>query len=193
MIIKKFKHFESVDFNDFPSLDEVKEYFYDFTDELYTSIDDYDFGYIFFNTGDTIISIDILNTKKTNSLLEYSANFIRLNREYEKEILKKRIELIESGKEPSYEYIFIHFDKHLFHIDKLPILIDCLKTLYSHTGFRPIHSLWTEDYVIDDTEEVETLYGFEGTFVRVSDIEYEKLCNIFRQGHETPTLTKLFI
>lgn len=69
-------------------------------------------------------------------------------------------------------------------------MIDCLKTFYSHTGFRLVKSLWTEDYHEDDN--TVTLYGFEGTFVRVSDDEYKKMCQIFQQGNFTPTLTKLF-
>lgn len=199
MIIKKFKQFESIEPNDFPTFDEVKEYFYDFTDEILTSIDDYNFGYVYIKDPDPWGKakihgmINILDTVISNTRLEYNAETINLNRENHKRIHKNRIKFIESGEAPGYEYIFIHFDKSLFHIDKLPILIDCLKTLYSHTGFRPIQSLWTEDYVNDDTGEVETLYGFEGTFVRVSDAEYEKFCNIFKQGSKTPTLTKLFM
>ena len=48
MRIKTFKLFESSSENSFPDLDEIKSYFYDFTDEMNTFIDDYEFGYIFF-------------------------------------------------------------------------------------------------------------------------------------------------
>ena len=200
MKIKTFKLFESSSEDYFPSLEEVKNYFYDFTDEMNTFInDDYEFGYIFFRNRDNVFGIkdyyesdyiDILNTELSNTRLDYTSDFIKLNRDGKK-THKNLIKLIESGKEPGYEYIFIDFDVFLFQKDKLSILTECIKTIYSHTGFRPIKSLWTEDH-IDDTGEVETLYGFEGTFVRVSDEEYKKLCDIFIQGDFTPIITKLF-
>lgn len=195
MIIKNFKLFESENFQErFPSIDEVKSYFYDFTDELETFIDDYDFGYIYFqdseyNRWDGMV--DILNTGMSNYQLEYGAEFIRLNREYDERVNKNRIKLIESGEATGYDFLFIHFDQNLFDKKKIGVLEDCLKTLYSQTGFRPVKSLWTEDYV-DLSGEVVTKYGFEGTFVRVSDDEYVKLCQIFTQGSLTPILTKLF-
>jgi hypothetical protein len=199
MKIKTFKLFESSSENSFPDLDEIKSYFYDFTDEMNTLIDDYEFGYIFFRNRDNVYGIkdykesdyiDILNTELSNTRLDYTSDFIKLNRDGKK-THKNLIKLIESGEEPGYEYIFIHFDGSLFQKDKLSILTECIETIYSHTGFRPVKSLWTEDY-IDDTGEVETLYGFEGTFVRVKDEEYKKLCDIFVQGNFTPIITKLF-
>jgi hypothetical protein len=200
-MIKKFRQFESLSNEDFPSLEEIRDYFYDFTDEVFTSIDDYEFGYIFFknrNRENNIENnIDILKTDISNHILEYERNLLKLNNDYYnfkyRHLInnKNLLELIKSGDEPAYEYLYIHFDKCLFEKDKLSILIDCLRTLYSHTDFRPIKSLWTEDYVSADNS-VETFYGFEGTFVRVSDSEYEKLCNIFKQGEKTPILTKIF-
>jgi len=198
MIIKTFKLFESSSENSFPDLDEIKSYFYDFTDEIDTFIDDYEFGYIYFHNRNRITIqdskvlasdfIDILNTPLKNTLLEYSANLIRLDNY---PLHSNRIKLIESGEAKAYEYIFIHFDRYLFERDKLPILIECLETMYSHTGFRPVKSLWTEDY-IDNFGKLSTNYGFEGTFVRVKDEEYKKLCDIFKQGNFTPIITKLF-
>ena len=199
MKIKTFKLFESSSENSFPDLDEIRSYFYDFTDEINTFIDDYEFGYIFFRNRDNVFGIkdykesdyiDILNTELSNTRLDYTSDFIKLNRDGEK-THKNLIKLIESGEEAGYENIFIHFDGYLFQKDKLSILTECIETIYSHTGFRPVKSLWTEDY-IDDAGEVETLYGFEGTFVRVSDEEYKKLCDIFVQGNFTPIITKLF-
>jgi len=197
MIVKKFQLFESNNLDKFPSLEEVKSYFYDFTDELDTFIDDYDYGYLYFMDhghavpGNWNSMVDILDTVISNTRLEYNAEFIRLNREYDGRVNKNRIKLIESGEAPGYDFLFIHFEDYLFKKDKLPILIDCLKTFYSQTGFRLIKSLWTEDYV-DSQGEVVTHYGFEGTFVRVSDDEYKKMCQIFQQGNFTTTLTKLF-
>jgi hypothetical protein len=195
MRIKTFKLFESSSENSFPDLDEIKSYFYDFTDEMNTFIDDYEFGYIFFKNkyksdyreNDCI---DILKTDLSNTRLDYDSELIKLNLKG-REIHQNLLKLIESGEESAYEYIFIHFDVSLFQKDKLSILTECIKTIYSHTGFRPIKSLWTEDH-IDDAGEVETLYGFEGTFVRVKDEEYKKLCDIFVQGDFTPIITKLF-
>ncbi len=190
MIVKKFQLFESNNLDKFPSLEEVKSYFYDFTDELDTFIDDYDYGYLYFNDLDDKWNsmVDILDTVISNTRLEYGAEFIRLNHE---RVNKNKIKLIESGEAPGYDFLFIYFEDYLFKKDKLPILIDCLKTFYSQTGFRLIKSLWTEDYV-DSQGEVVTHYGFEGTFVRVSDDEYKKMCQIFQQGNFTTTLTKLF-
>jgi hypothetical protein len=197
MIIKEFQLFESNNLDKFPSIEEVKSYFYDFTDELNTFIDDYDYGYLYFMDsghgvpGEWNGMVDILDTVISNTRLEYNAEFIRLNREYDERVNKNRIKFIESGEVPGYDFLFIHFENYLFKKDKLPILIDCLKTFYSQTGLRLIKSLWTEDYV-DSHGEVVTHYGFEGTFLRVSDDEYKKMCQIFQQGNLTPTLTKLF-
>lgn len=201
-MIKNFKQFESIKHSgDFPSLEEVKSYFYDFTDELETFIDDYDYGYLYFNDS---IYVDhdlmakwnnmanILDTEMSNDRLEYGAEFIRLNREYDKRVNSNRIKFIESDEASGYDFLLIHFEDYLFKKDKLPILIDCLKTFYSQTGFRVIKSLWTEDYVDENTGDVVDFYGFEGTFVRVSDDEYKKMCQIFQQGNFTTTLTKLF-
>jgi len=195
MRIKTFKLFESSSEDSFPSLEEAKDYFYDFTDEVNTFIDDYEFGYIFFKNkyksdyreNDCI---DILKTDLSNTRLDYDSELIKLNLKG-REIHQNLLKLIESGEESAYEYIFIHFDVSLFQKDKLPILTECLETMYSHTGFRPVKSLWTEDY-IDNSGELVTNYGFEGTFVRVSDEEYKKLCDIFTQGDFTPIITKLF-
>ena len=195
MRIKTFKLFESSSEDSFPSLEEVKDYFYDFTDEVNTFIDDYEFGYIFFKNkyksdyreNDCI---DILKTDLSNTRLDYDSELIKLNLKG-REIHQNLLKLIESGEESAYEYIFIHFDVSLFRKDRLPILTECLESFHSHTGFRPVKSLWTEDY-IDNSGELVTKYGFEGTFVRVSDEEYKKLCDIFTQGDFTPIITKLF-
>jgi len=190
MIIKSFRLFESKSEKNFPDLEEIKSYFYDFTDETSSFIDDYEFGYIVFD--DRFRVYDVLNSELRPHQLEYYSNLINLNSGRSDRIYKNRIKWIESGEMPGYEYIFIHFDPHLFSQDKLPVLVDCLEAIYSHTGFRPVSSLWTEDYVSDVSGEVVTEYGFEGTFVRVTDEEYNKFCDIFKRGEMTPTITKLF-
>ena len=194
MIIKKFQLFESNNLDKFPSLEEVKSYFYDFTDELNTFIDDYDYGYLYFNDPDGRWNnmANILDTGMSNARLEYGAEFIRLNREYDERVNRNRIKFIESGEASGYEYIYIHFDEYLFKKDKLDILLNSIRTLYSHTEFRPIYSLWTEDYIDEETGNWVNFYGFEGRFVRVNDEVYEKLCQIFQQGSMTSLLTKPF-
>ena len=116
MIIKNFKHFESVDFNDFPSFDEVKEYFYDFTDDLSTFIDDYEFGYMYFIDPDPWGQarihgmVNILDTGISNTRLEYNAETINLNRDDHKRIHKNRIKFIESENHQvmiTYSYTLI--------------------------------------------------------------------------------------
>ena len=68
MIIKEFQLFESNNLDKFPSIEEVKSYFYDFTDELNTFIDDYDYGYLYFMDhghavpGNWNSMVDILDT-----------------------------------------------------------------------------------------------------------------------------------
>lgn len=199
MIIKSFKLFESNSENNFPDLEEIKSYLYDFTDESDTFVDGYEFGYAIFD-GKTEF-IDILKSDLSDWRLDYICDLIRLNDRWgtksmitksSNQFYEKAINLIESGKAPRYEYIYIHLDKSLFDVDKLETLVECLETIYSHTGFRPVSSLWSEDYVSDISGEVETKYGFEGTFVRVSDQEYNKFCNIFKRGDKTPLITKLF-
>lgn len=116
MIIKNFKHFESVDFNDFPSFDEVKEYFYDFTDDLSTFIDNYEFGYMYFKDPDPWGQarihgmVNILDTGISNTRLEYNAETINLNRDDHKRIHKNRIKFIESENHQvmiTYSYTLI--------------------------------------------------------------------------------------
>jgi len=153
MRILNFKLFEQKKLEDnFPSLEEVRSYFYDFTDEI----------------GNVIVNREVSDNKK--NILKY----------------------ILSGDIPSYEYMSISFNS-LFDEDKLDILIDCLKVLYSETEFRPFGCLWTEDYPSDNGNDVITKLGFAGTFFRGSDEEYLKFCKIFDQGSRTKDLVKYFI
>jgi hypothetical protein len=196
--VKSFKTFESKYqiSTEFPDFEVVKGCFYEFTDEIGTSIQDYDLGYIFFPSPAnhrifSNLNIDILNTDLSNGQLDYRSEQIQFNHAGRK-THQNRLKLIESGEEPGYPFYYIQLENHLFEKNKLPILIDCLKTMYLQTGFRLIKSLWTEDYVDDVSGEVVQFYGFEGTFVKVSDPEYKKLCQIFQQGGSSPLLTKLF-
>jgi hypothetical protein len=201
MRILNFKLFEQKKLQDnFPSLEEVKSYFYDFTDEI-GNIIRFDVGYVYFESErySRIMNIkerpvddfiDISNTTLTNNQLSMSSDFVIVNREVsdnKKNILK----YILSDDIPSYEYMSISFNS-LFDEDKLDILIDCLKVLYSETEFRPFGCLWTEDYPSDDGGVITKL-GFAGTFFRGSDEEYLKFCKIFDNGSRTKDLVKYFI
>jgi len=202
MRILNFKLFEQKKLQDnFPSLEEVKSYFYDFTDEI-GNIIRFDVGYVYFESErySRIMNIkerpvddfiDISNTTLTNNQLSMSSDFVIVNREVsdnKKNILK----YILSDDIPSYEYMSISFNS-LFDEDKLDILIDCLKVLYSETEFRPFGCLWTEDYPSADGDGVITKLGFAGTFFRGSDEEYLKFCKIFDNGSRTKDLVKYFI
>jgi len=202
MRILNFKLFEQKKLEDnFPSLEEVRSYFYDFTDEI-GNISRFDVGYVYFEserysrlmqTNERPVDdfIDISNTTLTNNQLGIINDFVIVNREVsdnKKNILK----YILSGDIPSYEYMSISFNS-LFDEDKLDILIDCLKVLYSETEFRPFGCLWTEDYPSDNGNDVITKLGFAGTFFRGSDEEYLKFCKIFDQGSRTKDLVKYFI
>ena len=202
MRILDFKLFEQKKLQDnFPSLEEVRSYFYDFTDEI-GNISRFDVGYVYFEserysrmmqTKERPVDdfIDISNTTLTNNQLSIINDFVIVNREVsdnKKNILK----YILSGDIPSYEYMSISFNS-LFDEDKLDILIDCLKVLYSETEFRPFGCLWTEDYPSDNGNDVITKLGFAGTFFRGSDEEYLKFCKIFDQGSRTKDLVKYFI
>jgi hypothetical protein len=202
MRILNFKLFEQKKLEDnFPSLEEVKSYFYDFTDEI-GNIIRFDVGYVYFEserysrimqTKERPVDdfIDISNTTLTNNQLSILNDFVIINREVsdnKKNILK----YILSDDIPSYEYMSISFNS-LFDEDKLDILIDCLKVLYSETEFRPFGCLWTEDYPSADGQGVITKLGFAGTFFRGSDEEYLKFCKIFDNGSRTKDLVKYFI
>jgi hypothetical protein len=202
MRILNFKLFEKKKLQDnFPSLEEVKSYFYDFTDEI-GNIVRFDVGYVYFESErySRIMNIkerpvddfiDISNTTLTNNQLSIINDYVIVNREVsdnKKNILK----YILSDDIPSYEYMSISFNS-LFDEDKLDILIDCLKVLYSETEFRPFGCLWTEDYPSADGDGVITKLGFAGTFFRGSDEEYLKFCKIFDNGSRTKDLVKYFI
>ena len=202
MRILNFKLFEQKKLEDnFPSIEEVRSYFYDFTDEI-GNIIRFDVGYVYFESErySRIMNIkerpvddfiDISNTTLTNNQLSILNDFVIINREVsdnKKNILK----YILSDDIPSYEYMSISFNS-LFDEDKLDILIDCLKVLYSETEFRPFGCLWTEDYPSADGQGVITKLGFAGTFFRGSDEEYLKFCKIFDNGNRTKDLVKYFI
>ena len=92
---------------------------------------------------------------------------------------------------PAYPIIYLNLG--LFHPDKLPVVVECLQRLYEVTGFRPTSSVWTEDYVDEETGDVVTFYGADLQLYKVSDVEYNNLCKIFTTGNYTSEVTKHFL
>ena len=92
---------------------------------------------------------------------------------------------------PAYPIIYLNLGT--FKPEKLPVVIDCLQRLYEVTGFRPTSSIWSEDYVDEETGDVVTFYGADLQLYKVSDLEYKNLCNIFTTGNYTPEVTKHFL
>jgi len=173
MRILNFKLFEQKKLEDnFPSLEEVRSYFYDFTDEI-GNISRFDVGYVYFES-ERYSRLMQTNERPVDDFIDISNTTLL------------------SGDIPSYEYMSISFND-LFDEDKLDILIHCLKVLYSETEFRPFGCLWTEEYPSDNGNDVITKLGFAGTFFRGSDEEYLKFCKIFDQGNRTKDLVKYFI
>lgn len=206
MIIKNFKQFESVDFNDFPTFDEVKEYFYDITDELSSNINTYQAGYKFYikphRVGEPYVDIlkdksnfiDILKTDVTDKKLTLFSNYASVINYNGTEHAENELALktIRDGAK-AYRHIMISFNRHgggyllpvghlhnqsLLKLENYEMLIDCLLTFYRHTDFRPYGDIWTEDYLNQDTGKVETKYGFFGLLVDCSDEEYLKICEL---------------
>ena len=221
MKIKTFKLFESSSEEYFPSLEEVKDYFYDFTDELDININYFQSGYKYFlkpynvyqsgnNFGiilkDKSNYIDIINTDLSNTRLQLSSGYATIdsyNRGKE-EWTDSTIYAIKNGAKV-YNHIMFEFSDYSFREEYLPRLVECLKRFYNETNFRPYGEIWTEERavrygVIDQDSGIETgdetvlLYGFSGLFVDCSDEEYRKLCEIYREDRENNDLiTKYFI
>jgi hypothetical protein len=221
MIIKNFKLFESNSEDYFPPLEEIKEYFYDFTDELDININFFQTGYKYFlkphRVGDYLGDnfekilkdksnyIDILNTELSITTLLSCSNCATIKSSREKDVGSDlAIELIRSGAK-AYKHIMFEFSESSFKKEYLPILVDCLKRFYDVTNFRPYGEFWTEeralrhgvidqDSGIEPGDETVLLYGFSGLFVDCSDEEYRKLCEVYRKDRENNILiTKYFI
>jgi hypothetical protein len=92
---------------------------------------------------------------------------------------------------PAYSIIYLNLG--FFSPDKLPVVIECLQRLYEVTGFRPTSSIWSEDYIDENTGDVITLYGADLQLYKVNDVEYKNLCKIFNRGNYTPEVTKHFL
>jgi hypothetical protein len=211
MIIKRFEKFESLDFSEFPNLDEVKTYFYDLFDESEHRINLFDAGYKFFlkphrvgeNYEDILKDksnfIDIINSDLPDKRLSYSANFASINlpkRHAGNEIALKSI---KNGA-TAYKHIMINFlipgDYYhsLFSEIEINILLDCLITFYNHTGFRCYGDLWSEDYAISPFDNgVITKYGFSGLFINCEDNIYKKISDLNNQHSNNEIIQKYFL
>ena len=122
MKIKTFKLFESSSEDYFPSLEEVKDYFYDFTDELDININYFQSGYKYFLKPhtfgdltyrfDSILKdksnyIDILNTNLSNARLIICSNNATIeNINREKEVIIEEINCVASNRQNIFNEIF---------------------------------------------------------------------------------------
>lgn len=199
MSILKFKQFESVQHDfDFPTLEEVKDYFYDFTDEVeYVSISEFSFGFCSFGF------TDVLKRNKTHKELLNLMTYINLStmeRPLYTKNIKTNLEKIKNGSK-AYRYMkFSFLDEeqdhynHLFNEKEFNLLIECLKRLYVSTGFRPCGETWSEDYPTSDGN-IETRWGFQGYLFDVSDEEYIAITKILESSYYTSykKLTQHFI
>lgn len=98
-----------------------------------------------------------------------------------KSYLERLQENILSDIIPAYPIVYLNLG--LFNPDKFPVVIDCLRRLYEVTGFRPASSIWSEEYVDENTGDVQTLYGADLQLYKVSDTEYKNLCKIFTRNN----------
>ena len=169
MRLKKFKLFESKSEDYFPSFEEVKEYFYDFTDELNITIDYFGYGYKYFlkahtvgdlnNNYDKILKdesnyIDILNTELPNKKLLICSDYVSIevifgtingyNRE--KEVGSDlSIQAIKAGAKAYNHIIFEFSDSCIITKECLPKLVECLKRFYHETNFRPYGEIYLQE------------------------------------------------
>jgi len=215
MKIKTFKLFESSSEDYFPSLEEIKDYFYDFTDELNININFFRTGYKYFlkphrvsdltNNFDNLLKdksnyIDILNTELSITKLLICSNYATIGDSDD----DSAIESIKSGAK-AYKHIMFQFSDTSLKEEYLSNLVECLKRFYYETNFRPYGEVWTEERVvrngvidqdsgIEPGDETVLLYGFSGLFVDCSDEEYKKICEIYSEDRKNSVLiTKHFI
>lgn len=207
MGILKFKQFESYEINDFPSFQDVEEYFYDFLDEIDSKLYGYQSGYKFYfylephSIGEPyreLVSkksnfIDIVDTKIPNKKLEFLSNYCYVDNFNFSEHPSNQICLdsIRNGAK-AYKHLMIQFADTLFSKSKLDLLIECLKRFYHAEGFRPYGDLWTESWITPGYNKEEKL-GFVGMLVNCSDEEYIKMAQLIEQREGNKKLIQHFI
>ncbi len=202
--LKKYKLFESVVKTDeFPVDEDIRDIFFDITDELYHhNFEVEQGGYVFFPTA------DLTRDLRSQMLYDMSYEDDWLNKEipgFVDEYWKDYFLTVEESNKVRYsnvEYLWLSDleDKsdfwRLFYenilngnikaypikfvhitVDKnsLEPLFTCLERIYETTGFRPIGDLTGEDYVDEDNGDIVTLFHAELKLCKVSDIEYEML------------------
>ena len=108
-----------------------------------------------------------------------------------KSFLERLQENILNDIIPGYPIIYLNLGQ--FKPENLPVFIDCLQRLYEVSGFRPTSSIWSEDYIDEDTGDIVSLVRNDLQLYKVSDTEYKNLCKIFNTGNYTPEVTKHFL
>lgn len=208
MGILKFKQFESYEINDFPSFQDVEEYFYDFLDEIDSKLYGYQSGFKFYikhhpigprcPSYKEILSeksnfIDILNTDVKDNKLQLLSNYCYIENFNFPEHIGSKITLNSiKGGAKAYKHLMIQFSDTLFSKSKLDLLIECLKRFYHAEGFRPYGDLWTESWITPEYNKEEKL-GFLGMLVNCSDEEYIKLAQLIEQREGNKKLIQHFI
>jgi hypothetical protein len=205
MGILKFKQFESYEIDNFPSFQDVEEYFYDFLDEIDSKLYGYQSGYKFYLESfvigepyrETVSKksnyIDIVDTKIPNKKLEFLSNYCYLENRNFSEHPSNQICLdsIRNGAK-AYKHLMIQFADTLFSKSKLDLLIECLKRFYHVEGFRPYGDLWTESWISPGYNKEEKL-GFVGMLVNCSDEEYIKMAQLIEPREFNKKLIQHFI
>ncbi len=206
---KKFKLFEEKSEDYFPSFEEVKDYFYDFTDELNITIYYFQSGYKYFlkphtvedlsNNYDKILKdksnyIDVLNTSLSNKRLLICSNYTSIDSKYrQKEVgSDSSIQAIKDGAKV-YNHIMFEFNDSYFRREYLPKLVECLKRFYHETNFRPYGEVMLENRYIKD-EGIVPICRFSGLFLDCSDEEYKKISEIYsKEGENILLISDYFI
>lgn len=195
--IKTYKLFESVsvELDDFPVDEDIKQYFYDITDE------DWHYHYYVHNEPSYILFTKYPGLKRdTKSQLLYDISFEEnwINKEVdllggdkwsefittadydghlypeifqvENDFYKKIYEEALKGTIKIYPLMNIHIT-----LDKPDKMFECLERLYQSTGFRPLGDYKEEDFVDEDDGSIVTLHIFDLKLCKVNDIEYKRL------------------
>jgi hypothetical protein len=179
MFIKNYKLFESISDFDFPSFEEVSECFYDFYDEIGTSLDadKFKYGLLWWE-----------NKRIPTHRMAFESNTLILNKKLNADQIRI-FNKIKSGEYLNLPYVvFTTKDPYesMFYPKQLPILVECSKLFFDLHGFRPVGNVWSED--LGDGERL----FFSGKFIKCTYDTYPYWREAFESSNITPELTKHF-